>query len=86
MRDACFAHHEYYDEAYWDAHAEEFGNLFPLHNKCGARFDLVPEWVNPAVVLCAGVASVAVGVLLRFGGDLAGLSRKEPRRRTADLG
>jgi hypothetical protein len=55
-----FAHHERFDGAYWTSHAEEFQKLFPLHSRCNAHFDLVPAWVNPAVVVCAAVALVAL--------------------------
>ncbi|MFF7677590.1 hypothetical protein [Actinacidiphila glaucinigra] len=42
-----------YDEAYRIEHVREYTRMFPLHNKCNASFDLVPGWVNPAIVLLA---------------------------------
>ncbi|MEV5985454.1 hypothetical protein AB0L85_10570 [Streptomyces sp. NPDC052051] len=68
VRTLCVqGHHERYDAAYWDSHAEEFRRLFPLHNKCNAHYDLVPTWVNPAMVICAVVAVAALAVLVWFG-------------------
>ncbi len=46
-----------YDQAYRAAHWEEPGRWFPLHNRCSAAFDLVPGWVNPALV-CLAVVTV----------------------------
>nr|WSZ96936.1 hypothetical protein OH820_15810 [Streptomyces sp. NBC_00857] len=79
VRETCqFVHHERYDEAYWDSHAEEFQKIFPLHNKCNAHFDMVPAWVNPAIATCAIVSLAAIAVLLWFGTThLTSLSRKE---------
>jgi hypothetical protein len=51
-----------YDEAYRSAHWEEPGRWFPQHNKCNAGFDLVPAWLNPALV-CLAVVTVACVVL-----------------------
>ncbi|WP_157867863.1 hypothetical protein [Streptomyces prasinus] len=81
IRETCrLTHHEHYDEAYWESHAEDFQRVFPLHNKCNAHYDLVPAWVNPTIVLCAVVSLVAAAVLLRFGATrLIGLLRKENR-------
>ncbi|GAA1359414.1 hypothetical protein [Streptomyces beijiangensis] len=78
LRKTCqFVHHQRYDAAYWESHTAEFRKLFPLHNKCNAHFDLVPGWVDPAVVVCAVVSLVAVAVLLGFGtARLISLSRK----------
>ncbi|WP_260635203.1 hypothetical protein [Streptomyces angustmyceticus] len=68
VRETClFVHHERYDAAYWDSHAEEFRKVFPLHNKCNAHYDLVPAWINPAIVTCAVISLAAVAVLLWFG-------------------
>ncbi|RNG35350.1 hypothetical protein [Streptomyces botrytidirepellens] len=79
VRDTCqFVHHERYDETYWDAHAKEFQKIFPLHNKCNAHYDLVPAWVNPAIVVCAVVSLAAIAVLLRFGtAYITNLPRRE---------
>jgi hypothetical protein len=83
-----FVHHERFDYAYRESHAEEPQKLFPLHNKCNAHYDLVPSWVNPAIVICTVVALAAVAVLVWFGSarlfglpeepamNLGGLSRR----------
>lgn len=31
----------------------EPGRFFPSHNKCNASYDMVPVWVNPALVIFA---------------------------------
>lgn len=68
VRKSCRVHQEYYDDAYRAQHAGEMDRWFPLHNKCNADFDLVPAWVNPALVIFAGllaaglVAAVTVAV------------------------
>ncbi|GHA62883.1 hypothetical protein GCM10010330_14310 [Streptomyces tendae] len=49
--EACVhGHGVRYDEAYRAAHAEEFDRWFRLRGKCNENFDLVPSWVNPAIV------------------------------------
>ena len=67
--EACVhGHGVRYDEAYRAAHAEEFDRWFPLRSKCNENFDLVPAWVNPAIVFfgllaAAGVACLVVAVV-----------------------
>lgn len=79
-----FVHHQYYDAAYAAAHAQENDTFFPLHNRCNASYDMVPGWVNPAVVTCAALAVAAVAVLAWFGlGSVARLLRRSAGRRTA---
>ncbi|WP_146069210.1 hypothetical protein [Arthrobacter sp. ZGTC412] len=52
-------HQQHYDREYRKAHPEHAGrNIFPLSNKCNADYDMVPFWMNPAVV---GFALLAVG-------------------------
>ncbi|MGW7075486.1 hypothetical protein [Streptomyces sp. NPDC054866] len=68
---SCRLHQEPYDTVYRAQHAEETDRWFPLHNKCNAGFDLVPGWVNPAVVifavlLVAGIGTVAVATVARL--------------------
>ncbi|MDI3419198.1 hypothetical protein [Streptomyces luteolus] len=60
--EACVTQQQHYDSAYRARHMDEMNQLFPLRNACNADYDLVPGWVNPAVVLCAAllVASLAV--------------------------
>ncbi|WP_037840738.1 hypothetical protein [Streptomyces sp. NRRL F-5126] len=67
-REECgLRHHQVYDGAYRAAHEQQGRSLFPLHDKCNAHYDLVPAWVNPAIVGCAVVAAAALAVLLWFG-------------------
>ena len=68
ISETCERHAQAYDEAYRAEHWREPGRWFPLHDKCNAYFDLVPVWVNPAVVIlatvtvaCAVVSMVAIG-------------------------
>lgn len=49
-----------YDDAYRAEHWREPSQLFPLHNKCNASYDLVPAWVNPMLVLLAFLAVVSL--------------------------
>ncbi len=60
--ESCHAAGTTYDEAYRSAHWREPSRLFPLHNKCNAAYDLVPAWVNPALVLLLLAATTCVGV------------------------
>ncbi|MFI1954263.1 hypothetical protein ACH437_20805 [Streptomyces xinghaiensis] len=54
------------DRAYRSANFEEYTRWFPLHNKCHAGYDLVPSWVNPALVALPALAllCLAYAVLL----------------------
>ncbi|MEU6222566.1 hypothetical protein [Streptomyces sp. NPDC047042] len=49
------------DERYRAEHWREPGQWFPLHNKCDADYDLVPAWVNPALVVLTLLIVVCVG-------------------------
>ncbi|WP_405867600.1 hypothetical protein OG407_47975 [Streptomyces sp. NBC_01515] len=42
-----------YDPAYRDENRQESSQLFPLHDKCNASYDLVPAWINPTIVFLA---------------------------------
>ncbi len=57
--------HQPYDDAYYSRHRADYLRLFPLSRHCNAGYDLVPGWVNPAVVV----------FLLLFLVSLAGLAR-----------
>lgn len=48
--DVCRWAGQHYDAAYRDAHQAAARQLFPLSDPCNASYDLVPFWVNPAVV------------------------------------
>ena len=39
-----------FDDAWNDVHYAESQRFFPLHAKCSASVDLVPAWINPAVI------------------------------------
>ncbi|MCP9956740.1 hypothetical protein [Streptomyces sudanensis] len=54
--EACHRAGEPYDRAYRRANVEEYGRWFPLHDRCHAGYDLVPAWVNPALVTLAALA------------------------------
>lgn len=56
----CAAAGQIYDRTYQIEHIGESGKLFPMHNKCNAKYDLVPAWVNPALV---GFGVLSVGFL-----------------------
>ncbi|MEZ3178722.1 hypothetical protein KYY02_08395 [Streptomyces pimonensis] len=49
--EACHRAGQTYDRAYRRANFEEYTRWFPLHDKCHAGYDLVPAWVNPALVV-----------------------------------
>ncbi|MFF6801313.1 hypothetical protein [Streptomyces sp. NPDC012616] len=59
--EACALRGQPYDGAYRGEHLRELDQIFPLHDKCNESYDLVPVWVNPALVL---LSLVAVGSLL----------------------
>jgi hypothetical protein len=48
--EACHAEGQRYDAEYRRANLDDYGQWFPLHDKCHAGYDLVPIWVNPALV------------------------------------
>ncbi|MER7777068.1 hypothetical protein ABTZ21_19070 [Streptomyces sp. NPDC096191] len=73
--EACVhGHGVRYDEAYRAAHAREFSRWFPLHSKCNANFDLVPSWVNPAIVFFVLLA--AAGVLCLVSAVVTAVGRR----------
>lgn len=61
--ETCAAKGQIYDGVYRSEHRLEPSQVFPMHNKCNADFDLVPFWVNPALVIFA-VLTVAFVVAL----------------------
>ncbi|MEV1018455.1 MULTISPECIES: hypothetical protein [unclassified Micromonospora] len=50
-----------YDSAYRAVHWRESSRWFPLHDRCNATYDLVPVWVNPALVLLSLLAVSCIG-------------------------
>lgn len=70
-QEACAAQHQIYDHQYRSENWQEPGRLFPMHDRCNAGYDLVPEWINPALV-ASGVlmlAFLATGTVLRVQSD-----------------
>ncbi|MDQ8703950.1 hypothetical protein RCO28_15815 [Streptomyces sp. LHD-70] len=61
--EACVTQQQHYDSAYRAQHAAEMNQPFPLRNACNADYDLVPGWVNPAVVLFAALLVASLSVL-----------------------
>ena len=39
------------DNTYRAQNWQEPGRLFPLHNKCNAGYDMIPIWINQALVI-----------------------------------
>ncbi|MFB7594126.1 hypothetical protein [Streptomyces sp. NPDC056160] len=64
--EACHRDGAFYDSAYRAAHAQEGERWFPLHDRCSATHDLVPSWVNPALVVLPLLALVCLGVAVRM--------------------
>lgn len=40
--------------------------MVPLHDKCNATYDLVPAWVNPALVILPLLAAICLGLAVRL--------------------
>ncbi|MEV0303039.1 hypothetical protein [Streptomyces prasinus] len=64
--EACHRVGQTYDQAYLDAHFEEHTRWFPLYNKCHAEYDLVPAWVNPALVALPVLALLCLAHAVRL--------------------
>lgn len=62
--ETCAARGQMYDEFYRSENWREPSQLFPMHNKCNADFDLVPFWVNPALAVFAVLAVAFVGAFI----------------------
>ncbi|MER5433735.1 hypothetical protein [Streptomyces sp. NPDC002588] len=73
--EACHRAGQVYDDAYRRTHFDEYTQWFPLHDRCHAGYDLVPGWVNPALV----VLPVLAVVCLAFSVWLAVLHRRTKR-------
>jgi hypothetical protein len=58
IAETCAARGQTYDHGYRSQNWEEPSRYFPLHNKCNAHYDMVPFWVNPAVVLLVLLAAI----------------------------
>jgi hypothetical protein len=64
--ETCASAGQVLDENYRAQNWQEPSRFFPLHDKCNAGYDMIPAWVNPALVIfsvltvafiCAMVAS-----------------------------
>ncbi|MET8115619.1 hypothetical protein [Streptomyces prasinus] len=64
--EACHRVGQTYDHAYLDAHFEEHRRWFPLYKKCHAGYDLVPSWVNPALVALPVLALLCLACAVRL--------------------
>ncbi|WP_214411781.1 hypothetical protein [Sphaerisporangium fuscum] len=66
LEEACHRAGATYDKAYRSVHWREAWRWLPLHDRCGATFDLVPVWGNPALLLLPLLAAVCLGVAARL--------------------
>jgi hypothetical protein len=64
LSDACLAVGQELDLNYRLRHPRDGSAVFPLHNRCNAVSDLVPDWVNPTLSLIAAMLSLALVGLL----------------------
>jgi len=53
IKKSCEIAHQRFDRAYLDQNWRETSQFFPMHSRCNADYDLVPGWVNPALVIFA---------------------------------
>ncbi len=44
-----------FDREYRSKNWEEASRFFPLSNRCNADYDLVPPWINPALLIFAAM-------------------------------
>jgi hypothetical protein len=56
LAEDCARHGQTVDESYQEHHLRDAHHWFPLHSRCNAHYDLVPAWVNPAIVISAAAA------------------------------
>lgn len=64
--EACHAAGQTYDRAYRRANFDEYTRWYPLHDKCHAGYDLVPGWVNPALVVLPVLAVACLVYSIRL--------------------
>ncbi len=64
--ESCRAIGATYDQSYRSTHWQEPSQWFPLHDKCNATYDLVPAWVNPALVGLPLLAVICLGLAVRL--------------------
>lgn len=75
IRKTCMAAGEIYDEDYRSQNWQEPTQIFPMSNKCNANFDLVPFWINPALVFFALLALTCLTLL-----TVSSIQRAKARR------
>ncbi|WP_046497917.1 hypothetical protein [Streptomyces odonnellii] len=59
--EACDAAGQPFDDQYWAERDRQAEQWFPVRNKCNAHYDLVPVWVNPAIVVFVLLIVVCLG-------------------------
>ncbi|MGW4233528.1 hypothetical protein ACWEF9_30435 [Streptomyces sp. NPDC004980] len=64
--EACHADGQTYDPEYRRANFREYTQWFPLHDRCHAGYDLVPAWVNPALVALPVLALACLAYAVRL--------------------
>lgn len=74
----CHSAGQAYDSAYRGEHFREFGQWYPLHEKCHAGYDLVPAWVNPTLAVLPTLAVVSLAYSVR----LAVINRRTEKKGT----
>ncbi|MDJ0318647.1 hypothetical protein [Arthrobacter antibioticus] len=58
--ETCAKSGQLLDNTYRAQNWLEPGQFFPLHNKCNAAYDMIPVWVNPALVIFAVLTATFV--------------------------
>lgn len=53
-----------FDSEYRSQNWMEPGQFFPKHNKCNANYDLIPPWINPALVIFAFLALACLTMIV----------------------
>ncbi|MDN5667465.1 MAG: hypothetical protein L0G87_03610 [Renibacterium salmoninarum] len=51
----CMQNGQIFDREYRSKNWEEASRFFPLSNRCNADYDLVPPWINPALLIFAAM-------------------------------
>jgi len=64
INETCAKAGQILDDGYRSQNWKEPGQLFPLHNKCNAYYDIIPAWVNPTLVTFALLTLVLLGAFI----------------------
>ncbi len=75
--ETCAKAGQIYDEKYRSENWREPSQIFPLHNRCNADYDLVPFWINPTITLLG----VVIALLLATSLISAILQHRDNRKR-----